>query len=81
MTHWFFKDKSGQVVIWQKPNLAIILWAVFAVTSRLFDSSLAVWLATAFLFTWAFMELTQGVNYFRRLLGLVVLAAIIAARF
>jgi hypothetical protein len=32
------------------------------------------------LFTWAWQELFQGVNYFRRSLGLVVLLGAIASR-
>jgi len=33
------------------------------------------------LFTWAWQELFEGVNYFRRALGLVVLIGCIASRF
>jgi hypothetical protein len=79
MSQSLFKDKNGRVVIWQTPNLPLMLWAVLAVTSRLVHSPLAAWLATAFLFTWAFMEVSQGVNYFRRILGLLILAAVVRA--
>lgn len=79
----FFHDKHGQLVIWQWPNLPVYGWLAFQALSALthsprfkegFDN-----IATAFLFTWAFLELTQGVNYFRRLLGLVVLAYLISS--
>jgi hypothetical protein len=33
------------------------------------------------LFTWAWQELFEGVNYFHRALGLVVLIGVIASRF
>lgn len=33
-----------------------------------------------FLFTWAWLEITQGDSYFRRFLGVVVMAATIYAR-
>ncbi len=35
--------------------------------------------ANGSLFTWAWMELFQGVNYFRRSLGLIVLIGIITS--
>lgn len=34
-------------------------------------------IGSAFLFTWAFLEITQGVNYFRRALGIIVMTALI----
>lgn len=34
-------------------------------------------LSMAFLFTWAYLEITKGVNLFRRLLGLFVIVALI----
>ncbi|OKH58381.1 hypothetical protein [Scytonema sp. HK-05] len=37
-------------------------------------------LAFGSLFTWAWLELFQGVNYFRRALGLGVLIGVIASR-
>jgi hypothetical protein len=37
-------------------------------------------LANGSLFTWAWMELFQGVNYFRRGLGLAVFISIIASK-
>jgi hypothetical protein len=36
--------------------------------------------SSAFLFAWA-LELAHGASYFRRLLGLVVLAVVVQARF
>jgi hypothetical protein len=33
------------------------------------------------LFAWAYLELAQGVNYFRRLLGLAVLTAAVVGYF
>jgi hypothetical protein len=37
--------------------------------------------SSAFPFVWAYLELVHGASYFRRLLGLVVLAALIEAHF
>lgn len=73
----FFKDKRGNVVITQSLNVSISTWAILTIINFFAHSPQLAWLATAFLFTWAFMELFQGVSPFRRLLGLVVLAGII----
>jgi hypothetical protein len=34
-------------------------------------------LSAAFLFTWAYLEITEGASYFRRALGAVVLASVL----
>lgn len=76
-----FKDADGRVVLLQAPNLPIIGWGASMVLAWLLRSSSyhagLQTLGSAFLFTWAFLELTQGVNYFRRGLGLIVLAVVI----
>ncbi|MCA9325128.1 hypothetical protein KDA23_03635 [Candidatus Saccharibacteria bacterium] len=76
----FFRDKNGKVVLGQTPNVPIVGWALFRIVSWLTSGQLhrvSNLLATAFLFTWAYLELTDGVNYFRRTLGGIVLAYII----
>ncbi|WP_228561943.1 hypothetical protein [Catenulispora rubra] len=66
------------------PNLPLIGWLLFALLARISSAghwrSTADFVSSAFLFTWAYLELTQGVNYFRRLLGLAVLAAVVGSR-
>lgn len=80
-----FKDRHGHTVMIQKPNLAITSWAVFKIISvfvsngELQDSF--SYLANAFLFTWAYLEIRSGVNTFRKLLGLGVLLIILASIF
>ena len=80
-----FKDKDGHVVILSWPNIPLIGWMVFkvlaiAVTSgRIHSGSEA--LSMALLYTWAYMEITSGVNYFRRLLGLVVVVVLVMSYF
>jgi hypothetical protein len=73
----FFKDKHGKVVLVQPPNLPIIGWFGFSVINFFVHSPQLAWLATALLFTWAFMELYLGASHFRRLLGLIVLVEIL----
>ncbi|OUL30508.1 hypothetical protein BV372_21720 [Nostoc sp. T09] len=77
-----FRDSNGNIVIAQPPNLPLIVWIVSSllsliVTSGTIHTVLDV-LATGSFFTWAWLELFQGVNYFRRALGLAGLIGLIA---
>jgi hypothetical protein len=79
-----FHDDRGNLVIIQPPNLPILVWVTTALLKLVFQSG-SIYLgldAIAFgsLFTWAWLELFDGVNYFRRGLGLVVLIGAIASR-
>ena len=81
----FFHDTKGNIVLWQWPNIPIYGW----VASKLLSMIVPVGhirfgfeqLSLAFLFTWAFLEIIKGVNYFRRLLGAIVIVAIIIGYF
>jgi hypothetical protein len=80
-----FRDDAGNIVIAQAPNLPILLWLAASLLSygvpgeNLHRGLEAV--AFGALFTWAWQELFEGVNYFRRSLGLVVLLGAIAQQF
>lgn len=75
----FFKDKQGRIVIFQAPNSPLIGWFIFTLLSLLWSTNqpkidyLFAMLSFGFIFTWAWLEITSGVNYFRRALGLIVL--------
>ncbi|BAZ36599.1 hypothetical protein NIES4101_25180 (plasmid) [Calothrix sp. NIES-4101] len=79
-----FRDSDGKIVLAQMPNLPLIVWVVASLLKLLFTSgAINMGLdAVAFgsLFTWAWEELFQGVNYFRRTLGLAVLIIIIVSK-
>jgi len=79
------RDKNNKVVIWQRPNLLIIGWLACIVAARLLHAKNLhtgfAHLGTAFLFAWAYLEITQGASYFRRALGLLVAATIIVHYF
>lgn len=79
-----FRDSNGNIVIAQKPNLPLIVWIVTSILALIFTSgkinTVLDLLAYGSLFTWAWLEIFQGVNYFRRGLGLVVLIAAIALK-
>lgn len=79
-----FRDNDGNLTIAQMPNLPILIWLAatllaLLITSGNFHRGLDA-LAFGSLFTWAWQELFQGVNYFRRLLGLIVLLVAIASK-
>ena len=80
-----FRDGEGNIVIAQPPNLPILVGITATVLALVVKSgNIHIGLdAIAFgsLFTWAWLELFEGVNYFRRALGLLVLIAMIASRF
>ncbi len=81
----FFKDKNNKIVLFQPPNIPIIGWFVFMVISLLLPSgSMEAGFANiskAFLFLWAYMEITDGASYFRRFLGVVVILLVIKSYF
>lgn len=86
-TSWLdriFRDRDGNIVIGQMPNPPLSV-AVAASLLRVFlpdgDLQTAIDLiAFGCWFTWAWQELFEGVNYFRRAIGLGVLVSIIFLR-
>ncbi len=86
-----FRDSDGNIVIAQMPNLPLLVWITATLLKLILTSGKLILtsgnihtgldaLAFGSLFTWAWQELFQGVNYFRRSLGLVVLLGAIASR-
>ena len=80
-----FRDADGNIVIAQFPNFPLIAWVVLKIISYLpistDISSGAQLTATGFLLVWAYLEFTQGVNLFRKSIGLIVIVAIIVGNF
>jgi len=83
-TDRWFHDDHGKLVVFQRPNLPIIVWLVARVVglvvehgwpSRLLDA-----LGFGALFTWAWLELSDGDAYIRRMLGGGVLLALLISR-
>ena len=79
-----FRDDKGKIVVAQLPNLPIIVWIVATLLKMIFatgqiNTGLEL-IAFGALFTWAWEELFQGVNYFRRGLGLIVLVSLITSK-
>ncbi len=71
-------------IIAQKPNLPLIVWFLSIIITRieLLDSFHALFELVSFgsIFTWAWLEIFQGVNNFRKALGLAVMLYILITR-
>jgi len=79
-----FRDSEGKIVIAQMPNLPLLAGVGATLVQFILPSSAlqagADLVGFGALFTWAWQELFQGVNYFRRAIGLVGLVGLIALR-
>jgi hypothetical protein len=80
----FFRDKDGNIVIAQMPNLPISIWAIASLFRLIFTTgkiNLGLDLvATTSLLIWSLLELFQGVNYFRRSLGFIVIVSLLVPK-
>ncbi|MBD3884913.1 hypothetical protein IFO70_24575 [Phormidium tenue FACHB-886] len=80
-----FRDSEGKIVIAQPPNLPLLVGLTATLLQFILPSgNLQIGsdlVAFGTLFTWGWLELFQGVNYFRRALGLVALVSILALKF
>ncbi len=79
------KDDAGRIVIWQTPNYLLSGWILSKVATVMLDNSRLdtgfSQLGTALLFAWAYLEMSKGVNLFRKTLGTIILGLIIASFF
>lgn len=77
-----FRDSEGNIVIAQMPNLPLLVGLAATLLQFILPSGKiqtgAELVAFGALFTWSWQELFEGVNYFRRALGLIALVSIIA---
>lgn len=73
---WFISGKDGRVHIVQWPNVPIIGWFLSMIIATFIASgSVRVGfsnLSLAFLAMWSYLEVTQGLSYFRRTLGVMI---------
>ena len=79
-----FRDREGKIVIAQMPNLPILVGLATTLLQLILPSGKIQTgldlVAFGSLFTWAWQEIFEGVNYFRRALGFVVLLGMLALR-
>lgn len=80
-----WRDEEGEVVIWQWPNIWLISWAAINIVSIIVTSrgisKITWWIGFVLLSIWAIREITKGVNYLWRFIGVVVLLVNIALAF
>ena len=65
-----FRDHRGNIVLFQSPNLVS--------AGRM--QSLFQTIGFGALFTWAWLEVFSGCNYFRRVLGVIVMIGLVVNR-
>ena len=83
VSRFFRNPETGEVVVAQAPNLPLWVWLVATVVRRVLspDGALGVVVSvvgTLALVVWATLELARGDSPFRRVLGAVVLVAVVA---
>lgn len=70
-------NKDRQLTLLQFPNVPLWVWIVGTILSRVFKQgashTLFVWIAFLGLIVWAGLELFKGDNYFRKILGGIVI--------
>ena len=75
-----FRDKQGNIVIIQKPNLYIFIASILYLISLFFNDPISIYASLGFkavLIFWALDELFRGDSNFRKALGLFVFILII----
>jgi len=77
----FFQDKNGEWAVIQFPNLLLWLWlSVMLIAVLPLQNNIEAGfhqLGSALLFAWAYLEVTQGSSYFRRVFGGIILCMIV----
>jgi hypothetical protein len=75
ITNRFVRGKDGHTHIIQLPNIPIIGWFLsMLIATFIASGSIKVGfsnLSLAFLAVWSYLEITQGLSYFRRMLGII----------
>lgn len=77
----FFSNREGRIVVMQVPNLPAVATMLFAAATWFSDGKardVFGFFAGAALLTWSYLEIRCGDSPFRRALGVVVLATLVA---
>lgn len=80
-----FENAEGKIILAQVPNVPLIGWIVFSILTQInilqeYSTGFSM-LSRAFLFVWSYLELTEGVNSFRKILGLGVMCVLLVSFF
>lgn len=80
----FWEDRYGNFVVWQKPNIWLWTWIVTVFANLFlpggFIHEVIGWISLIALIIWAILEVFRGVNYFRRIIGVLVLLLLVVVR-
>ena len=76
----FFKDKNGEIVVTEKPNAPLLValgaWLLSYATSG--DLAFVfTFIFNIMLFYWAILEIIDGVNQWRKFLGIIVVLVVL----
>ena len=80
MLKQFFNDKKGKLSIVQVPNIPLGVWIIATLLAKITNGTIKngfLALATASLFTWAYLEIKAGVSPIRRTLVVIVIVMIV----
>jgi len=76
----FFKDRDGHWAIIAFPNALLLAWLASVILTKFIQDGKAhdglSLLGSATLFAWAYLELTEGVSSFRRVVGAIILLTV-----
>lgn len=77
-----FRDSKGNLAIMHWPNVPLYGWIAFKLGAMISNNQNLTdtynGISTTFLLVWATLEITSGLSYFRRILGLVVFVATVS---
>ena len=80
-----FRDDKGKLVIFQFPNFLLWCWIIIKLVNYFLNSGTLndglELLGSTVLFAWAYLEAAEGVNYFRKGLGIVIITFIVIGYF
>ena len=83
LIHTFFRDDEGNIALWEVPNVPLIVAMVSVLLQLLTTGKLSHLMGLIFygsIFTWSWLEIAYGVSLFRRVLGLIVVIAVVWAK-
>ena len=75
-----WRDKHDRLALAAWPNPPLVVWIVLSIVAKFTHGKLQAdfsAVGSAFLFVWAYKEITEGESYVRRFLGAAVLVLLI----
>jgi hypothetical protein len=77
------KPEKDKFIVYQRPNLPLIIFIIFYLLSLVVKTTPTIYLIKSIsfgsIFVWSWLEITEGINIYRRILGVVVMLASISS--